>query len=184
MTVDKGRERMGVTAEDEDRTLSSVTRGLLHDLANLATALDGITAALKHDGAKAIGRAEEDLRRTTDRVFALHAQLRSLMPDHGGAEAIDPRVIATEVAALLCWHTTRSCALLFAPGPTTPILGEPWRVRRHFLAACDSAAGASGDLTFAFRVEGTTVSAVRDDGFVFWSSPTLVAARLRERTGG
>lgn len=184
MTVDKGRERKGVTPEDEDRTLSSVTRGLLHDLANLATALDGITAALKHDGPQAIARAEEDLRRTTVRVFALHAQLRSLMSDHGGAEAIDPRAVASEVAALLRWHATRSCALLLDPGPAAPILGESWRVRRQFLAACDSAAGESGDLRFGFRVEGTTVSSVRDDGFVFWSSPTLTATRALERAGG
>ncbi len=170
---------------DEEATLSHVMRGLLHDLANLATALDGASAALEHDGAKAVPRVADDLRRTTDRMFALHAQLRSLLPDRGGAEAIDPRAIADEVAALLAWHTTRSCAVLVAPGNAAPILGEPWRVRRQLLGACDFAAGESGDLAFSFRVDGDVVSAVRDgDGVVFWSSPTLSAARLRERPPG
>lgn len=170
---------------DEDATLSHVMRGLLHDLANLATALDGASAALEHDGPKAVPRVADDLRRTTDRLFALHAQLRSLLPDRGGPEAIDPRAIAEEVAALLAWHTTRSCAVLIAPGPAAPILGEPWRVRRQLLAACDFAAGASGDLAFSFRVDGDTVSAVRDeDGVVLWSAPTLSAARVRERSEG
>ena len=176
---DQGRDHFGRT--DEEVSVAFVMRGLLHDLANLATALDGVTSALRHDGAPALARAQEDLHRATDRMFALHAQLRSLLPDHAKPEAIDPRAIATEVSALLSWHGLRSCAVTLEEGAVAPILGEPWQVRRQFLGACDSAAGDSGDLHFSFRVVGDTVSAVRDDGVVFWTSSTLAAARLRER---
>lgn len=171
-----------VEHRDESRSVSFVMRGLLHDLANLATALDGVSNALKYEGAAAVGRAQVDLEKSTERMFALHAQLRSLLPDHGRPEAIDPREIAREVAVLLARHTARSCAVRVEEGPSAPILGEAWRVRRQLLAACDAAAGDSGDLAFSFRMVGDTVSAARSDGVVFWSAPTLSASRLRERS--
>lgn len=164
-------------AQAELTTLSHVVRGLLHDLANLVTALEGATTALEHEGAVAVPRAKQDLRLTTDRLFALHTQCRSLLPDRGGAEALDPRAIAAEVAALLALHAVRPCAVHVGSGNAAPILGEPALVRRQLLAACDLAAGKTGDLAFSFRVDGDTVSAVRDDGVVFWTWPTLAAAR-------
>lgn len=184
MTANQDQDRDHFGRTNEDVSVAFVMRGLLHDLANLATALDGVTSALRYDGASALARVQEDVHRATDRLFALHAQLRSLLPDHGTSEAIDPRMIATEVSALLSWHGLRSCAVTIEEGAAAPILGEPWRVRRQLLAACDSAAGDSGDLHFSFRVAGDTVSAVRDDDVVFWTSLTLAAARLRERDAG
>lgn len=177
MTANHDEDERRQRHTDEGDSVGFVMRGLLHDFANLTTSLDGLSSMLRHDGASAIARAQEDLQRTTDRMFALHAQLRSLMPEHGKAEAIDPRAIAAEVSALLSWHGGRSCALTLEEGAVVPILGEPWRVRRQFLAACDSAAGDSGDLHFSFLVTDAIVSAVRDDGVVFWTASTLSAAR-------
>jgi hypothetical protein len=168
----------------EDRAVALVVRGLLHDLANVATALDGVlqllathAAADRADGAAdVVPRARADLSRVTDRLFTLHAHLRSLTEDPGAAQALDPRVIAAEVAALLAWHIARPCTVEVAPGDAAPILGESWRVRRALLEACDAEAGPSGALRFAFQVEGDEVRAVREDGRPFWSAPQRASA--------
>ncbi len=168
----------------EDRTTALVMRGLLHDLANLVTAVDGISHLLRCDGAAAVERAQAELSVTTDGLFALHATIRSLVPDVGPDEALDPREIGAEVAHLLAWHVEQPRTVTFERGPTAPILGEAWRVRRQLLGACDAAAAGASTFRFSFRTEGGVVSAVTGDGRVFWSAPTLDAARRRERDAG
>lgn len=167
-----------------DRTTALVMRGLLHDLANSATAADGIANLLRFDGAPAVERAQVELAATTDRLFALHATMRSLIPDLGPEEALDPRELGAEVARLLAWQVEHPCTVTFVSGPTAPILGEAWRVRRQLLGACDAAAAGASTFRFSFRTEGDVVSAVAADGTVFWSAPTLDAARRRERAAG
>jgi hypothetical protein len=167
----------------ESAVVTLVMRGMLHELANLATALDGVGNALKFDGADAVDRAQQDLTRTTDRVFALHGHLRSLLPDHTRAEPLDPRQIAAEVAALLAWHVERPCTITLEESTVEPILAEPWKVRRQLLTACDAAVDADGVLRFSLRVRDGSVEAVSTMGDVFWSAPTLAAARRLERAG-
>ncbi len=167
--------------EAKEGTVTLVMRGLLHELANLATATDGIQSTLKHDGAASLPRAQEDLAATTDRLFALHADFRSLLPDHGGPTALDARVLGADVARLLSWHVERPATLTIADDVVPPICAESWLARSQLLEACDAALGSATVFRFAFRTDGETVSAVSDDGVVFWSAPTLVAARRRER---
>lgn len=175
----------GSSASDaeESAVVTLVMRGMLHELANLATALDGVGNALRFDGADAVERAQQDLSRTTDRVFALHTHLRSLLPDHTRAEPIDPRQIAAEVATLLSWHVERPCMITLEDSAVEPILGEPWKVRRQLLAACDAAVDREGVLRFSLRVRDGSVEAVSTIGAVFWSAPTLATARRLERGG-
>lgn len=160
-----------------------VMRGMLHELANLATALDGVGNALRYDGASAIERAQLDLARTTDRVFGLHGHMRALLPDQTRAEPLDPRQIADEVRTLLTWHVERPCRITVDDAVVEPILGEAWRVRRQLLAACDAAVDTEGVLRFSFRVRDGMVEAVDAAGRAFWSAPTLAAARRLERAG-
>lgn len=167
----------------ESAVVTLVMRGMLHELANLATALDGVSNALRFDGAEAGERAQQDLARTTDRVFALHAHLRSLLPDHARAEPTDPRQIAAEVASLLAWHVERPCTITLEDSTVEPILAEPWKVRRQLLAACDAAVDRDGALRFSLRVRDGSVEAVSMMGTVFWSTPTLSTARRLERAG-
>ena len=162
-------------------TVTLVMRGLLHELANVATALDGVQSALRFDGAPAVERAAVELGQATDRVFALHTSMRSLLPDREGASALDPRALAAEAGALLAWHVERPATISLDEGPAAPILGEAWRVRRQLLEALDAALGEGTALRFSFRVDGETISAVTADGRALWSSPTLAAARRLER---
>lgn len=165
----------------KDGTVTLVMRGLLHELANLATAADGVQSTLKYDGADSVPRAQEDLAATADRLFALHADFRSLLPDHEGPAALDPRALGAEVARLLAWHVERPATLMIADDVVPPILVEAWIARRQLLEACDTALGSATTFRFAFRTDGETVSAVSDDGTAFWSAPSLAAARRRER---
>jgi len=171
--------RQGNVTADEVVTL--VMRGLLHELANVATVVDGIRGALEHDGASATGRAREDLTLLTDRIFQLHGDLRALLPDREGRVALDPRAIAAEVIRLLAWHGERPCSITLDDGTVAPILGEAWQVRRQLLEACDAAAGAAATFRFSFRVVDERIEAVDAAGTAFWSAPTLAAARSSER---
>jgi hypothetical protein len=173
-----------VTASDaEDGAVTLVMRGLLHELANITTAADGVTSSLRHDGAAALPRAPEDLSAVVDRLFAMHADLRSLLPDREGEMALDPRAVAAEVARLLAWHNERKLAVTVDEDPVPPILDVPWKARRQLLAAVDAAAGDASAFRFSFRAEGDSMIAASSDGVTFWSAPTLAAARRRERDG-
>ncbi len=173
-----GLEEGNVTRSD---TVTCVMRGLLHELANVATAFDGVTASLRYDGPSAIDRSTAELGLATDRLFTVHAELRSLMPDREGETALDPRALASDVARLLSWHVERPATVSLDEGPVAPILGEAWVLRRELLEAVDYAMGEGTALRFAFRAEGDTIAAVSSDGATFWSAPTLAAARRRER---
>ena len=170
-----------IADESADGTVTLIIRGLLHELANLATAADGVQTTLRHDGAAALPRALEDLAAAADRLFALHADLRSLLPDREGLTPLDPRAIAADVARLLAWHVDRPATVTFAEGSVPPIIAEAWLARRQLLEACDSLLGSATTFRFAFRADDEVVSAVSDDGTVFWSAPTLAASRRRER---
>lgn len=165
----------------KDGTVTLVMRGLLHELANLATAADGVQSALRHDGPTALPRAQEDLVSAVDRLFALHADLRSLLPDREGPAPLDPRALGADVARLLAWHVERPATVTIAEGSVPPILAEAWLARRQLLEAVDSALGPATTFRFAFRVDGDLVVAVSDDGTAFWSATSLAAARRRER---
>lgn len=167
--------------EARDRTVTLVMRGLLHELANLATATDGVQSTLKHDGAAALPRAQEDLAATADRLFTLHADFRSLLPDHEGSTALDPRALGADVARLLAWHMERPATVTISDDPVPPILAEAWRARRQLLESCDAALGSATVFRFAFRSDGEMVTAVSDDGTTFWSALSLAAGRRRER---
>ena len=167
--------------EAKEGTVSLVMRGLLHELANLATATGGVQSTLKHDGAASLPRAQEDLAATADRLFALHADFRSLLPDHEGLAALDPRALGADVARLLAWHVDRPATLTVADDAVPPILAEAWVARRQLLEACDTALGSATAFRIAFRSDGETVTAVSDDGTAFWSVPSLAAVRRRER---
>lgn len=176
-----GLREGNVTAyETTDGTVTLVIRGLLHELANLATAAAGIQASLKHDGAGALPRAQEELAATADRLFALHADLRSLLPDHEGPTPLDPRAIGADVARLLSWHAERPATVTIADGRVPPILAEAWLARRQLLEACDAAVGSATVFRVTFRTDGETVTALSDDGIAFWSAPSLAAARARD----
>ena len=164
-----------------DDAVTLVIRGLLHELANLATAADGVQSALRHEGANALPRAQEDLAAAADRLFALHADLRSLLPDREGPTALDPRAIAAEVVRLLAWHVERPLEITLDDAVVPPILHTGWIARRQLLEGCDGAAGPATSFRFGFRVDGDDVVAVGADGSVFWTAPTLAAARRRER---
>lgn len=164
-------------------TVTLVMRGLLHELANVATAMDGVQASLRHDGPGAVERCTGELAIGTDRLFTVHAELRALLPDHGGATALDPREIAADVIRLLSWHVERPATVVLDEGPVVPIHGEPWVLRAQLLEAADVAMGDASSFRFSFRVEEETVTAVSADGKAFWSAPTLTAARRRERGG-
>ncbi len=166
---------------DAADTLTLVMRGLLHELANIATAADGVQSALRHDGAAALPRAQQELASATDRLFAMHADLRSLLPDREGASPLDPRAVGAEVARLLAWHNERPLTVTVDADAVPPILDEAWRARRQLLEAVDSAAGAATTFRFRFRAEGDSVIAESSEGAPFWSAPTLAAARRRER---
>lgn len=175
-----------VTAADArtgmpDGALLLVMRGLLHELANIATATDGVQSSLRHDGTSALPRAQQDLSAATDRLFAMHADLRSLLPDREGPTPLDPRAIGAEVARLLSWHNERPLTVTVDADAVPPILDEAWRARRQLLEACDSAAGSATAFRFRFRADGDSVIAESSDGVAFWSAPTLAAARRRER---
>lgn len=161
--------------------VTHVMRGLLHELANIATAADGVSTALRHDGSAALPRAGEELAATTDRLFALHADFRSLLPDREGETPLDARAIGGDVARLLAWHNERPLTVTVEGDAVPPILAEAWRARRQLLEAVDSAAGAAGAFRFRFRADGDSVIAASSDGVEFWSAPTLAAARRRER---
>jgi hypothetical protein len=179
-----------VTVPDiPEEAVTLVMRGLLHELANVATAADGVQSALRHEGAHALPRAQEDLAAAADRLFALHADLRSLLPDREGDTALDPRAIAADVVRLLAVHVERPLVVTLEDGVVPPILHTAWLARRQLLEGCDGAAGPATSFRFGFRVDGDDVVAVAEDGAVFWSAPTLTAARRRERearggTGG
>jgi hypothetical protein len=164
-----------------DDAVTQVMRGLLHELANIATAADGVQSSLRHAGAAALPRAGEELAATVDRLFALHAELRSLLPDREGEMALDPRATGAEVARLLAWHNERRLAVTVGADPVPPILDAPWRARRQLLAAVDAAAGPAEAFRFGFRSEGDAVVAVSAAGRAFWSAPSLESARRRER---
>lgn len=167
--------------ETMDGTVTLVMRGLLHELANVATAADGVQSALRHEGAAALERSARELAATTDRLFALHADLRALLPDREGPTPLDARAIGADVARLLAWHVERPLAVTIDDGGVPPILAEPWLARRQLLEAVDSAAGEAEAFRFGFFADGDSITAVSSDGAVFWSAPTLAAARRRER---
>ncbi len=180
-----GGVRGNVTGTDESTdTVTRVMRGLLHELANVATVVDGARGSLEHDGAGALDRAREELAEASDRIFALHADLRSLLPDREGRTPLDPRALAADVVRLLAWHVERPLKVTVDEGPVAPVLGEAWALRRQLLSACDSAAGAAAAFRFGLRTAGDVVVAVDAAGAVFWSAPTLAAERARERGAG
>lgn len=162
-------------------TVTCVMRGLLHELANVATAFDGVTASLRFDGPSAMDRSTAELGLATDRLFTVHAELRSLMPDREGETPLDPRALAADVARLLTWHVDRPATVSLDEGPVAPVLGEPWLLRRQLLEAVDYAMGEATAFRFSFRSGDEAVEAVSSEGAVFWSAPTLAAARRRER---
>ena len=167
--------------ESADGTVTLVMRGLFHELANVATAADGVQTALRHEGGAALERSAAELSTITDRLFALHADLRSLLPDHEGPAPLDARAIGADVARLLSWHVERPLTVTIDDGSVPPILVEPWRARRQLLEACDSAAGEATAFRFGFFADGDSITAISSDGRRFWSAPTLAAARRRER---
>lgn len=167
----------------ENETATCVMRGLLHELANIATVLDGVRAALEPEGGAPSLRPREDLDRATERLFELHAQLRSLLPDREGESALDPRAIASDVARLLAWHADRPCEVAVEEASVAPVLGVAWRLRRQLLAACDSASGGAAALRLTLRVVGDALVAEDASGRAIWSAPTLAAARGRPRAG-
>ena len=171
-------------ARNEDDCVVMVMRGLLHELANVATVLDGVRSTLDSDEAAPTLRPKEDLAAATERIFRLHGELRSLLPDHEGPTALDPRAIAGDVARLMAWHVERPCLVAIEEGPVVPILGEAWRLRRQLLAACDSAAAGAAAFRLTLRVAGEEMVVAGADGTVLWAAPTLAAARGRERGGG
>ena len=132
------REGKVTEPEAKDGTVTLVLRGLLHELANLATAADGVQSSLKHDGAASLPRAQKDLAATADRLFALHADFRSLLPDREGPSALDPRALGADVARLLSWQVERSATVTIADDVVPPIFAEAWLARRQLLEACDA----------------------------------------------
>lgn len=155
-------------------TTIAVLRGLLHELANIATALDGTVSAVRTALGPAADRGIADLASVTDRVFELHARMRSLLPEAGRDEALDPRTIAAEVAALLQWHADHPCRVTFDASDVAPVRGELYELRVQLLAACDQAAAGAGELHVRLRVANGKVEAVIDDASgPIWSAPLL-----------